>query len=135
MSSFAQEESRTISENVKWGCRKKYSEGQVKVPFKFFLGYKRSKTGNLEVEEKQAKVIEYIYSLYILDVSILEICKYLEKYNVPTPQGKTKWHYRVVRDILLNEKYKGEALLQKSFTIDFLTRTKRKMKVSYHSIM
>lgn len=60
-----------------------------------------------KLKKKQAKVIKYIYSLYILDFSILEICKCLEKYNVPTPQGKTKWHYTVVRDILTNEKYKG----------------------------
>lgn len=64
--------------------------------------------------------------MYILDFSILKICKCLEKYNVPTPQGKTKWHYTVVRGILTNEKYKGDALLQKSYTVDFLTRTKKK---------
>lgn len=46
---------------------------------------------------------------------------------MPTPQGKTKWHYTVVRDILTNEKYKGDALLQKSYTVDFLTRTKKKV--------
>lgn len=57
MSSFAQEESRLISENVKWGCRKKYAEGQVKVPFKSFLGYERSKDGNLQIEKNKLKLL------------------------------------------------------------------------------
>lgn len=122
MSSFAHEESRSISENVTWGKRKLFADGKVCVPYSSFMGYDKGENGN----KKQAKVVEYIYSMYILGVGIYKLHKYLEKYNVPTCRGKKKWNHGAIKSILTNEKYKGDALLQKSFTIDYITKKKKK---------
>ena len=66
MSSFAQEESKSISENCMWGQRKRFADGKVSVSFARFLGYDRGKNGELIVNEEEAKIVEYIYSLFIL---------------------------------------------------------------------
>lgn len=79
LSSFAQEESRSISENVTWGQRKRFSDGKVCVPYSTFMGYDKGENGTLVINKKQAKVVEYIYSMYILGVGIHKLHKYLEK--------------------------------------------------------
>lgn len=126
MSSFAQEESRSISENATWGQRKRFSDGKVCVPYSTFMGYDKDENGTLVINKKQAKVVEYIYSMYILGVGIHKLHKYLEKNNVPTCRGNKKWKHGVIKSILTNEKYKGDALLQKSFTVDYITKKKKK---------
>ena len=65
MSSLAQEESRSISENVKWGHRKRFADGKVTVPFGNFLGYKRGEDGNLVIDEEQAVIVKRIYREYL----------------------------------------------------------------------
>ncbi len=126
MSSLAQEESRSISENCTWGWRKRCADGKVSVPFGRFLGYDRGKDGNLVVNEEQAKVVRRIYGLFIQGFTPYKIAKTLTDEGVPTPGGKKVWGKDVVRSILTNEKYKGDALLQKVFTTDFLTKKKKK---------
>ena len=77
MSSFAQEESRSISENVTWNQRKRFSDGKVCVPYSTFMGYDKGENGTLVINKKQAKVVEYIYSMYILGVGIYKLHIYL----------------------------------------------------------
>lgn len=127
MSSLAQEESRSISENVTWGKRKRFADGQVLVSYKQFLGYNRGKDGGLVIDEEGAEVVRLIYRLFIEGMSYIGVAEYLTEHGIPTPTGKTAWQASVVRSILSNEKYRGDALLQKQFTIDFL---KKKMKVN-----
>ena len=122
MSSLAQEESRSISENCTWGQRKRMADGKVSVPFGRFLGYDRGENGELVVNQEQAKTVRKIYSLFLQGLTPYGIAKQLTAEGVPTPGGKTKWTDRTVRSILTNEKYKGDALLQKSFCTDFLTK-------------
>ncbi|HEL0015931.1 recombinase family protein [Streptococcus equi] len=126
MSSFAQEESRSISENCTWGQRKRFADGKVTVPFERFLGYDRGEDGNLVVNPEQAKVVKKIYRLFLQGYSPFGIAKELTGEGILTPGGKKKWSARTVAAILSNEKYKGDALLQKSFTVDFLTKEKKK---------
>ena len=126
MSSLAQEESRSISENCTWGQRKRFSDGKVTVPFGRFLGYDRGPDGNLVVNEEQAKVVRRIFGLYLQGKSCHAIAKQLTQDGIPTPGGKEIWDGTVVQSILRNEKYKGDALLQKVFTTDFLTKKKKK---------
>ena len=125
MSSLAQEESRSISENCTWGQRKRFADGKVTVPFNRFLGYDRGEDGNLVVNEEQAKVVKMIYGLFLKGKSPHSIARRLTEEGIPTPGGKEKWSSRSVRSILINEKYKGDALLQKSYTVDFLTKEKK----------
>ena len=122
MSSLAQEESRSISENCTWGQRKRFADGKVTVPFSRFLGYDRGEDGNLVVNPEQAVTVKRIYSLFLQGKTPHGICQILMDDGIPSPSGKKKWNQSTVKSILMNEKYKGDALLQKSYTVDFLTK-------------
>ena len=126
MSSLAQEESRSISENVTWGHRKRFSDGKVMVPFGRFLGYERGENGNLVINEEQAKTVRYIYKLFLDGYSAYSIAKKLTEEGIKSPGGKDTWSGSTVKSILQNEKYKGCALLQKVYTVDYLTKKKKK---------
>ena len=125
MSSLAQEESRSISENVTWGQRKRFSDGKVGMPYKRFLGYEKGESGLPEIVNDEAQVVRLIYRLFLEGKTPAGIGKYLESLNIPSPGGCSKWSKTTVDSILTNEKYKGDALLQKKFTVDFL---QKKMK-------
>ena len=126
MSSLAQEESRSISENVTWGQRKRMQDGKVSFAYSRFLGYRKGADGLPEIIPEEAEVVRRIYREFIAGKTIDGIAKALTREGVPTPAGREKWQKRTVESILLNEKYKGEALLQKVFTVDFLTKKVKK---------
>ena len=126
MSSLAQEESRSISENVRWGKQKSMRDGKVTLAYSRFLGYKKGKDGRPEIVEEEAVIIRQIYDLFLKGKTINEIAATLTKMRVPTPTGRAKWSVSTVKSILSNEKYKGEALLQKTYTVDYLTKEVRK---------
>lgn len=127
MSSLAQEESRSLSQNVTWGQRKRFSDGKVSIPYKQFLGYRKGADGNPEIIPEEAAVVRRIYHDYMQGKSVHVIAKGLTADGIPTPRKKSVWSRSTVESILKNEKYKGDALLQKTFTTDFLTK---KMKVN-----
>lgn len=122
MSSLAQEESRSISENVTWGQRKRFSDGKVSMPYGQFLGYRKGTDGLPEIVPEEAEIVRSIYRMFMQGKSTNAIAKRLTTEGIPTPGGKTEWQRATVESILSNEKYKGSALLQKSFTVDFLTK-------------
>ena len=125
MSSLAQEESRSISENVTWGQRKRFADGKVTMPYKHFLGYKKGKDGTPEIDEEQAKIVRLIYRLFLQGRTPTWIAEHLTQNGVQTPGEKTKWRSTTILSILQNEKYKGDALLQKCYTVDFLTKKQK----------
>lgn len=127
MSSLAQEESRSISENVTWGQRKRFADGKVSMPYKHFLGYRKGANGEPEIVEQEAEVVRRIYRMFLEGKTPFGIAQALTAYGIPTPAGKTKWCTTTILSILSNEKYKGDALLQKTFCTDFLTK---KMKLN-----
>lgn len=123
MSSLAQEESRSISENVTWGRRKQFADGNVCLPYKHFLGYQKGADGKPEVIPAEAAIVRLIYMLFLEGKTPGAIADYLTENNVPTPTQKKKvWHLKTVESILTNEKYKGSALLQKKYTINYLEK-------------
>jgi len=122
MSSLAQEESRSISENVTWSVRKRFADGRVSLGYSTFLGYDKGPDGNLVINPEEAKTVVLIYKLFLGGKSPGAIAKHLTASGIPTPGGKTQWTSSTVASILTNEKYKGDALLQKSFTVDFLNK-------------
>ncbi|WDC83322.1 recombinase family protein [Caloramator sp. mosi_1] len=122
MSSLAQEESRSISENVTWGQRKRFADGRFSLPYKHFLGYTKGEDGYPKIVEEEAKIVRLIYRMFLEGKTALSIAKYLTENKVSTPAGKGVWHQSTVLSILQNEKYKGDAVLQKKFTVDFLTK-------------
>jgi len=126
MSSLAQEESRSISENVTWGQRKRFSDGKVSLPYKSFLGYERGDDGFPKIVEEEAVLVRRIYALFMSGKTVCAIAKQFTCEGVPTPMGKTNWSVSTVESILTNEAYRGSKLLQKRYTVDFLTKTMKK---------
>ena len=122
MSSLAQEESRSISENVTWGQRKSFSDGKVHLAYTRFLGYEKGEDGRPAVVEEEAAVVRLIYRLFLEGKTPTGISNYLESLQIPSPGGSSRWSKTTIMSILQNEKYKGDALLQKSFTVDFLQK-------------
>ena len=122
MSSLAQEEGRSISENTTWGKWKQFAEGKTSVGYSAFLGYDK----DFKINEEQAKIVKLIYKLFLGGRSFYAITKELEKRGIKSLSGKDKWYISTVRSILTNEKYHGDALLQKEYTADFLDKTRWK---------
>ena len=126
MSSLAQEESRSISENVTWGKRKSMADGKFSLAYKRFLGYRKGPDGLPEIVEEEAKIVRKIYALFLEGNTVRAIADQLTGEGIPTPAGKQQWSVSTIMSILQNEKYKGDALLQKTYTVDFLSKTIRK---------
>jgi len=117
-----QDESRSISENSTWGIRRRFEQGKLHVNHTKFLGYDKDKDGNLVINEKQAKIVRRIYKEFLDGKGANRIAKDLERDGVPNWHGKAKWYEGSIRKMLTNEKYKGDALLQKTYTVDFLSK-------------
>ena len=121
MSSLAQEESRSISENTTWGQRKRIAKGIMSLGYSNFLGYKKgANPGDMEIVEEEAVVVRRIYNEFLAGKSPGMIAKGLTEDGIPTPARKTTWHPSTIISILHNEKYRGDAKLQKSYTASFL---------------
>lgn len=126
MSSLAQEESRSISENVTWGIRKGFADGKVPMPYGSFLGYRKGDNGLPEIVPEEAEVVRTIYMRYLNGFTPHQIARSLTEKHIPTPRGGEIWCESTILSILRNERYKGDAILQKSFCTDFLTKKKKK---------
>ena len=124
LSSQAQEESRNISENCHWGIVRRFEAGQVIVNHNKFLGYTKDKDGNLVVVPEEAELVRRIYRLFLEGNSSYRIKRILESEGIRTVTGNTVWQATVIDKMLTNEKYMGDALLQKTYTVDFLTKKK-----------
>lgn len=126
LSSLAQEESRSLSTNTKWGISKRFEKGEVQLNYTKFLGYTMNKEKQLIIVPEEAEVVRLIYRLYLEGYSTNSIAKELEIRKIKTVTGKEQWSPTVVSSILKNEKYMGDALLQKSYTVDYLTKKRVK---------
>lgn len=122
MASLAQQESQSLSQNVKLGLQFRYQNGQIQVNHNHFLGYTKDDEGNLIIDQEQAEVVKRIYREYLEGYSMDKIAKGLEANGILTGAGKTKWGTSTINKILRNEKYIGDALLQKTYTTDFLNK-------------
>ena len=123
MSSLAQEESRSISENTTWGKRKMFADGKASVAYSRFLGYDRGdEKGEFVINEEEAKTVREIYRLFIAGYSFQAICTELETEGMKPPGGGDKRWPGTVKSVIENEKYKGDCLLQKYYTDDFLSK-------------
>ncbi len=125
LASFAQEESLSVSENCKWQIRNKFKNGEL-ANLRFLFGYKISK-GEIKIDEENAAIVKWIFDQYTSGTGCTKIAEMLREFGVPTIRGG-KWTADRVRNIILNEKYKGDALLQKKFVSDHLTKALKKNK-------
>jgi len=126
LSSQAQEESRNISENVKWGLKRKYENGEVLI--KRVFGYEKGIDNHLHIIPEEAEIVRMIYKKYLEGQSLNDIADLLTKMRVSTIRGNTRWNGSSIRVILTNEKYIGDAMAQKTFTVDYLLKDRRKNK-------
>lgn len=120
--SIAQSEAENISANVKWGKQQSAKEGKVSFSYNSFLGYKKGADGKPEIVEDEAKVVREIFDKYLEGESVRTIAKYLTANQIATPTGKEVWHYGTVKSILSNEKYKGDALINKTYVVDCISK-------------
>ena len=126
MASLSQQESQSLSQNIKLGLQYRYQQGQVQVNHTRFLGYTKDADGHLIIDPEQAEIVRRIYREYLEGSSMDKIAKGLEADGILTGAGKTKWWTSTINKILRNEKYIGDALLQKTFTVDFLSKKRIK---------
>lgn len=122
MASLAQQESESLSKNVKLGLQFRYQNGEVQVNHNRFMGYTKDENGHLIIEPDEAEIIKRIYREYLQGASLKQIGEGLEADGILTAAGKTKWRPETIKKILKNEKYIGDALLQKTYTVDVLTK-------------
>lgn len=122
MASLAQQESQSLSQNVKLGFQYRYQQGQITVNHNRFLGYTKDEKGQLIIDPDEAVVVRRIYREYLEGTSLQQICRGLEADGILTGAGKQKWRPETLHKILKNEKYIGDALLQKTYTVDFLEK-------------
>lgn len=123
---LSQAESESISMNVKLGIRQSLKNGNVRFSYKTFLGYRKGADGQPEIVPEQADIVRRIYNNFLAGATYLEIAKRLTEENVPTMGGGNRWFSERIKSILKNEKYKGDALLQKTYITDPISKRVKK---------
>ena len=126
MASLAQQESQSLSQNVKLELQYRYQQGEVQVNHNRFLGYTKDEEGKLIIVPEEAETVKRIYREYLEGSSLAQIGKGLEADGILTGANKKKWRPETIKKMLLNEKYMGDALLAKTYTVDFLTKKRVK---------
>ena len=125
-SGFAQAESESLSKNVAWGKAKSAEAGKVTFQYKKMLGYRKGADGQPEIVPEEAEVIKRIYHRYLDGCTLGQIKRELDEDNVPTAQGVEFWSPAIIHNILTNEKYIGDALLQKTYVTDCISKKVKK---------
>lgn len=125
--SIAQSESENMSANIIWGKAQSAKEGNVAFHYKTFLGYRKGTDGKPEIDPEQAAVVRRIYERFLAGDSLATIADDLTADGIPTPAGKEKWHRERIASILTNERYKGDAIINKTFIVDCISK---KVKVN-----
>ena len=126
LAAMAEEESRTISKNVKWSMEKKFQKGEFLLCYTRFLGYTRDENHKMVIVEEEAKIVRRIYAEFISGKPIAVIRKELMDEGIPAPCGGKEWHYTTIYSILHNEKYYGAALMGKTYKPDVLSKKRYK---------
>lgn len=123
---FAQSESESMSKNITWAFRKNFEEGKVVFNYKRMIGYRKGEDGNPEIVPEEAEIIRIIYDSFLAGKTAREIVNSLLADGVQTKCGKQKWSVATVQNILKNEKYCGDAILQKTVTLDCISKKHKK---------
>ena len=121
---FAQAESESISKNVAWGIRRSFEQGKFSMSAIF--GYEKDENGDPRIIPEQAKIVKSIYAMFLKGASYRNIADKLIEQNTPNGRGLVKWSISTISSILKNEKYAGDALLQKTYTVDCISKKTRK---------
>ena len=115
---FAQSESESMSKNITWAFRKKFEEGKVAFNYSRFVGYRKGADGNPEIIPEEAEIIRNIFDMFLSGMTPKMISDRLLADGIQSKCGKQKWSVSTIQRILRNEKYCGDAILQKTVTVD-----------------
>ncbi len=126
MAALAQQESESLSANVRLGIQFRNQQGMVRVNHNWFLGYTKDENGKLVIVPEEAAVVKRIYAEYLDGKSLLQIKRGLEADGILNGAKHKKWHESNIKQILTNEKYIGDALLQKTYTVSILDKKRSK---------
>ncbi|RJR13037.1 recombinase family protein [Candidatus Parcubacteria bacterium] len=123
---FAQAESESISQNVRWGKRQSFKSGKVTFQYSRIYGYERGEDDKPRIIPEQAEVVQRIFESYLAGMSVANIKKMLEGEGIPAAGGKPKWSEGALQYLLRNEKYCGDALLQKTYIENCISKKMKK---------
>ncbi len=126
LSCFAQAESESISKNVSWGIHQSFKNGKVPIKYSTLLGYRKGENDLPEIVPDEAEIVKEIYRRYLDGMSLRQIADTLNSRGIKTKHKNTAWTPETVKGILKNEKYSGDAILQKTYVTDCITKTTRK---------
>lgn len=123
---FAQSESESISKNITWSVRKKFEEGTPVFIYKRFLGYKKGADGEPEIVPSEAAIVERIFNLYLAGETVDNISKMMQAESYDSPGKTISFSKGMIMNMLSNERYCGDAILQKSVTVDCIEKKRKK---------
>ena len=123
---FAQAESESMSRNITWSYRKRFENGDVVFNFSKLLGYRKGTDGQPEIIPEEAEIVRNIFDMFLSGMTLREIADQLKAEGILTKSGKTTWSIASIQNILKNEKYCGDAITQKTVTIDCISKTRKK---------
>lgn len=130
---IAQEESRSRSENIKWGIIRGIESGSGKIFLKKCFGYDQDQDGDLVINDNEAQIVRLIFDLYLKGYSILAVIRELHHQNIKSPTGKDQWSKRTIDTMLANEKYTGDVIVLKSYTEDY-PESKRRLNTGQKAL-
>jgi DNA invertase Pin-like site-specific DNA recombinase len=122
LSSFAQEESKNVSDNIKWRIKKEFERGIYHLNTNRFLGYDKDEFGNLVINLEEAEIVKNIFEWYVSGTGCSEIARKLTGNGIKTITGLDEWNPGTILGILKNEKYKGDVILQKTYVPDHIRK-------------
>ncbi|MBQ3194962.1 MAG: recombinase family protein [Clostridia bacterium] len=120
----AQQESMSISENLRWSYKKRMEAGEFNCTCPAY-GYNLV-NGNLEINEAESEIIKLIYNLYLQGLGITKIAKTLEDMGIQRRNANRRWHPTTIKYILGNERYMGDSLLQKTYATGIIPFKQKK---------
>lgn len=126
MAALAQQESESLAANVRLGIEYRNQQGKVQVNHNRFLGYTKNEEGKLVIVPEEAEIVRRIYTEYLNGKSLLAIRRGLETDGIRNGAGNLRWHESNLKQILTNEKYIGDAILQKTYTVNTLEKKRDK---------
>ena len=122
---FAQSESESISKHITWTYRKKFEEGKVSFQYKNFLGYRKGADSQPEIVPEEAAIVERIYEMFLAGQPVKMIVQTLQAEKIEIPGKNLSFSKNMIMNILRNEKYCGDCILQKTVTVDCISKTRK----------
>ena len=123
---FAQAESESLSKNVTWSYRKNFEDGKCIIAYKKLLGYRKGPDGQPEIVPKEATIVKRVFEMFLAGLTPQAISNVLRNENIQIPGKELSFSRSMIMSILRNEKYCGDCILQKTVTMDCISKKRKK---------